>query len=280
MSSQSLAIAFAHQDARHAVTLTLVEHLEMTESSDQFPSLGSMLTGLATDFAEYRHRDHPSRCDPIDHLFVQGWFTEHVTKQEIHGVSRRKAVVEVPDLETAAVPQPIGIDETSGHIDGHRRDVDTPVVETPVRQPNCPFPSATGSLEGSARSRELPLHMSEQGWRWRWLDHRSRHAASVLSVPGLLVFSAHGGATISSTAPKWRRSRLTSGSGTRIRVPPSRERWVCPSRDFLETDRPISGSYYLRKSRVPAATSDVDGVDVDADRRSAVPPSPRHLAEL
>jgi hypothetical protein len=106
----------------------------------------------------------------LHHGIVQQGISEEVTQDEIDFGAGRKAVVQVPDLESALIEVPARLSQSESQVDGDWRHIHAQIPHAPTRQPDGTSPAPTCQLQGVSSLREELLHVDERRRRWRLVE--------------------------------------------------------------------------------------------------------------
>ncbi len=130
----------------HAVALAMNKDSELSICVTELTRASSERSRTCADLALYRNRQQTTKCKAFDHGFVEPLISKEVAKDQIHGRTFGKSVVEIHHFEAATVGDAGEHRQPTGEIDCHRRDVNSPDLHPPAGEPHCTSATTTSKL--------------------------------------------------------------------------------------------------------------------------------------
>jgi hypothetical protein len=173
-----------------ALALARGGQVELRECNEQLAGGHPEGALRCADLAECGDRQQPARCQAPDDRPVEAAVPELVAEDDIDGWPGRQAVVEIDDVEPAAIGDPAAPGQIPRLADGHWRDVDAPDVQASAGKPHGTEPLPTGEIERVPCGREQVLVRCEHARRADRTDRR-RSPARMRLVPADAVLLGH-----------------------------------------------------------------------------------------
>src|ERR1700676_5020949 len=118
-----------------ALALARGGQVERRECSEQLAGGDPEGAPGCADLAECGDREQPARYQAPDDRAVEAAVPELVAEDDVDGWAGRQAVVEIDDVEPAAIGDPAAPGQIPRLADGHWRAVDAPDVQTSAGKP-------------------------------------------------------------------------------------------------------------------------------------------------
>lgn len=108
------------EQPRSAVALARRVCLELLEAVLQVALGGAVWSGSRIPLAQLGDREQTAGHQTLHHPLVELRVAEHVAEDDIDSGARRKASVEIHDVEPAATTEAVVVGETPRQVDGDR----------------------------------------------------------------------------------------------------------------------------------------------------------------